>query len=198
MTTPTVPPPGDTPATPPAHDPATAFSPDTHRIFVIGVLVLVFGGIAAFVVVKLLNPPAPAYSAGDCVQVVEGGRYDAAVEKVGCAEEAALYEVGVYLDDPDEECSSDAYSSYKQTGGNQQEYKLCLMINAAEGDCLRVPTIAMGEEKKVACTSEEANRKVTRVIEGTADQSACDPESAQDARVYPNPKRTVCIGPVGA
>ncbi len=198
MSTPTVPPTGNLPVVPPPHDPEAEFSPRTMRIIVFGVLIAIFGGIAAFVVVKVLNPPPPAYSAGDCLQVVEGGRFDAEVEQVDCGEQAALYEVGVYLDDPDASCPSDAYSEYRQTGGKQQEYKLCLMLNAAEGDCLDVPMISAGEEKKVACTSEDANVRITRLIEGTADESACGAGAAEDARVYPQPKRTVCLGPVRA
>ena len=198
MTTPTVPPAGSVPALPPSHDPETEFSPRTVRIIVFGVLIAIFGGIAAFVIVKVLNPPPPAYSVGDCVQVVEGGAFDAEVEKVGCGEQAALYEVGVYLDDPDESCPSESYSEYRQTGGKQQEYKLCLMLNAEEGDCLSVPMISAGEEKKVDCTSDDANVRITKLIEGTADESACGAEAAEDARVYPRPERTVCLGPVRA
>jgi hypothetical protein len=132
------------------------------------------------------------------VEIVEGGRFSAQVEKAGCGDEAALYEVGLYLDDPDGSCPAESYSAYQQSGGRQQEFTLCLMLNAAEGDCLRMPTIALGEEKKVACTDQEANRRVTKVIDGTADGAACDRGSVDDARVYPDPKRTVCIGPVAA
>jgi hypothetical protein len=198
MTTPTVPPAGNAHVTPPAHDQDTDPSARTMKIIVFGVLIAIFGGVAAFIVVKVLNPPAPEYSAGDCIQVVEGGRFDAEVEKVDCGEQAALYEVGVYLDDTDGPCPADSYSEYQQTGGKQQEYKLCLMLNATEGDCLSVPMISAGEEKKVACDSDEANVKITRVVDGTADENACGAEAAEDARVYPQPKRTVCIGPVGA
>lgn len=184
--------------TPAAHDPETEFSPKTMGIIVFGVLIAIFGGVAAFIVVKVLNPPAPAYFAGDCVQVVEGGRFDAEVTKVDCAEQDALYEVGLYLDDPDESCPSDAYSEYQQTGGQRQEYKLCLMLNAGEGDCLSVPVIAAGQERKVACTSDDANVKITKVVEGTADENACGADAEENARVYPQPKRTVCLGPVQA
>jgi hypothetical protein len=197
MPSPTAPNPGGPPSFPPDPEPAAEFSATT-RIIVFGVLIAIFGGIAAFVIVKVLNPPAPAYSAGDCVRVVEGGRFDAEVEQVDCAQDGALYEVGVYLEDPDQSCPAESYSSYQQTGGRQQEYKLCLVLNAEEGDCLDVPTIALGQEKQVACTSDEANRKVTRVVEGTADESACDPEYVDEARVYPQPERTVCLGPVDA
>lgn len=198
MTTPTVPPSGNVPFTPPPIDPEPEFSPKTMKIIVFGVLIAIFGGVAAFIVVKVLNPPAPAYSAGDCIQVVEGGRFDAEVAAVDCAEQGALYEVGLYLDDPGESCPSESYSEYRQTGGKQQEYKLCLMLNAEEGDCLSVPMISAGEEKKVACTSDDANARITKVVEGTADRNACGAEAAEDARVYPQPKRTVCIGPVQA
>jgi hypothetical protein len=189
---------GNAPVAPPPYEPETEPAPKTMRIIVFGVLVAIFGGIAAFVVVKVLNPPAPEYAAGDCVQVVEGGRFDAEVERVDCGAQTALYEVGVYLDSADEACPAGSYSEYRQSGGRQQEYKLCLMINAAEGDCLSVPMISAGEEKKVACASDEANLRITKVVEGTADESACGAGAAEDARVYPQPKRTVCTGPVGA
>lgn len=183
MTTPALP--------PPAHDQETEFAPRTMKIAVFGVLIAIFGGVAAFVVVKVLNPPPPRYVAGDCVQVVESGRHDAEATLVDCARQDARYEVGLYLDDPDEPCPSGAYSEYRRTGGQQQEYKLCLMLNAEEGDCL-----SAGQEKKVACTSDDANVRITRVVEGTTDEDACGAE--ENARVYPQPKRTVCIGPANA
>ncbi|MGB3439257.1 MAG: hypothetical protein WBA97_10955 [Actinophytocola sp.] len=190
MTSPTPPRPGN--------DLSAEFAPKSMTIIVCGVLIAIFGGIAAFIVVKVLNPPPPAYGAGDCVKVVDGGRYATEVEKIDCAERDAIYEVGLYLDDPAESCPAESYSSYEQTGGKQHRYKLCLMLNAAPGDCLRVPAIVLGEEKKVACTSDEANRKVTKVIDGAADDAGCGPGSAEDARVYPEPRRTVCLGPVAA
>lgn len=199
MTSSTMPPAGSAPAGPPTHDPNTEFSPRTQRtvkFVVFGALIAVFAGVAAFIAVKALNPPPPAYAAGDCIQVVEGGRFDAEVKKVDCGEMAALYEVGVYLDDPDASCPAESYSKYQQTGGKQQEYQLCLMLNVAEGDCLSVPMISAGEEKKVDCAGGDANVKVTKVVEGTADENACGAEAAEDARVYPQPKRTVCLGPV--
>lgn len=196
MTTPTVPS-GNVPATPPGHDPDTEFSPKTVKnikIAGIAALIAVFAAVAIFIVVKVLNPPPPAFNAGDCVEVVNGGQYAAKIEKADCGSDAALYEVAAYLDDPDAECPSEDYARYEQTGGNQQEYKLCMMLNVADGDCLRMPTIAAGQEKKVACTSDEANVQVTKVIKGTADKSGCPGESAENARVYPDPKRTVCLG----
>ena len=179
---------------PPGQNPDGASSSRSSRIIIFGVLVAIFGAVAIFMVVKVLNPPPPAFTAGDCVEVVSGGRFAAEIEKVDCGSDAALYEVGVYLDDPDADCPSEDYARYQQTGGKQQEYKLCMMLNVAEGDCLSVPMISAGQEEKVACTSDDANVLVTKVIEGTADKSGCPAESAENARVYPDPKRTVCLG----
>lgn len=193
MATPTVP--------PPAQDESLEFSPRTKKIITVVVsviLVAIVGGIATFIAVKVLNPPAPAFAAGDCVEVVKGGPYAAEVEKIACGEQAALYEVGLYLDNPDESCPDKVYSSYKQSGGKRQEFRLCLMLNAAEGDCIKVPMISAGQEKKVACASGEANLQVTKVVDGTADKASCDAASVDNARVYPQPKRTVCLGPVAA
>lgn len=193
MSTPTV--------QPPAQDDSVEFSPRTKKIIrvVVGVvLVAIFGGIATFIAVKVLNPPPPAYAVGDCVRVVKGGPYQAEVEKIDCGDQEALYEVGLYLESTDESCPDKTYSTYKQSGGKTQEFRLCLMLNAVEGDCLKVPMISAGEEKKVACTSDEANLRVTKLIDGKADKSACDAESVDNARVYPQPKRTVCLGPVAA
>ncbi|MFI7673503.1 hypothetical protein [Actinophytocola sp. NPDC049390] len=186
-----------TPAVPPPYDPNAEFPPKTVKnvkIAGIAALVTVFAAVAIFIVVKVLNPPAPAFAAGDCVEVVNGGQYAAQIEKVDCGSDAALYEVGVYLDDPDAECPGEDYARYQQTGGNQQSYQLCMMLNVADGDCLEMPMISAGQEKKVACASDEANVAVTKVIEGTADRSGCPAESAENARVYPDPKRTVCLG----
>lgn len=191
MTTPTVPSSDDIPGIP---GPDPGDSARGAKIIGLGVLVAVFGAVAIFIVVKVLNPPAPAFNVGDCVEVVSGGQFAARIEKVDCGSDAALYEVGVYLDDPDADCPGDDYARYQQTGGKQQEYKLCMVLNVTDGDCLEVPMISAGQEKKVACTSDEADVQVTDVIEGTADRSACPAEFAENARVYQDPKRTVCLG----
>lgn len=191
MTFPIVPPTGDLPILPPEQD-----SSRSVWIMVLGILVTIFGGVAIIIVVRVLNPPLPAFASGDCVRVVDGDGYSAKAEKIDCDEDDALYEIGIYMDKPDGSCPSDAYSSYQQSGGRQQEFTLCFMLNATEGDCLSIPAIAMGEEKKVACDSDEANRRVTKIIDGKADKNACTPNSANDARVYPQPERTVCLGPV--
>jgi hypothetical protein len=180
----------------PGHDPSTEADPRAVRIIVAGVLVTIFGGIAIFIVVKVLNPPPPAFSAGDCVALVQGGLYAGKVEKVGCAQDAALYEVGVYLNDQDTPCPAGSYSSFAPTRGTQQEYRLCLVLNVEAGDCLRVPALAHGVEARVACTGGRANATVTAVLHGTADKAGCGPGSAEAARVYPVPRRTVCLAPV--
>ena len=199
MTNPTVPPPGNAPVPPGAPEPAE-FSPRTKKILtvVMGVvLVAVLGGVAAIVVTRVLDPAPPAYAAGDCVKT-SGGQFHAKVEKADCGDRNTVYEVGLYLDDPDADCPAESYASYEQTGGKQDEFKLCLVLNAAEGDCFSTPTISLGEEKKVDCANDKANRRVTAVVDGTADKAACTPESVENARVYPDPKRTVCLGPVQA
>jgi hypothetical protein len=191
MATPTVP---NVPFTPPGHNPDAEPTPSALRIIVFGVLVAVFGAVAIFVVVKVLHPPAPAFTAGDCVEVVDGGQAAAEIAEVDCGSDTALYEVGVYLDDPDADCPGGDYAHHRQTGGKQQEYKLCMVLNVADGDCLSVPETSAGQEEKVACTSDDANVQVTEVVAGVADRSACPAGSAEHARVYPEPKRTVCLG----
>ena len=193
MTTPTAPPSGNVPGTPPAHDPNTEFSPRTKKIMGFGVLIAIFGAVAVFIVVKVLNPPAPAYNAGDCIEVVSGGHLAAKVEKADCGAEEAIYKVGVYLDDTKAECPEGDYATFKQSGGKVQNYRLCLVLNAAEGDCLDVPMIGGGQEVKAACTAENANVKVTKVIDGKADKSGCPAEAADNARVYSEPKQTFCL-----
>ncbi|WP_306749534.1 LppU/SCO3897 family protein [Saccharothrix yanglingensis] len=161
------------------------------------VLVAVIGGVAAIIATRVLNPAPPTYAAGDCVKT-GGGQFHATVEKVDCGDRGAVHEVGLYLDDPDADCPAESYSSYEQTGGKEDEFKLCLVLNASEGDCFSIPTISLGEEKKVDCGSDEANRRVTEVVDGTADKAACASDSVENARVYPAPERTVCLGPVPA
>lgn len=199
MTNPTAPPSGGAPVPPGSPEPVE-FSPRTKKVLtaVIGVvLVAVIGGVAAIIATRALNPAPPAYAAGDCVKT-GGGQFHATVEKADCGDPGAVYEVGLYLDDPDADCPAESYSSYKQTGGKQDEFKLCLVLNAAEGDCFSTPTISLGEEKKVDCADDEANRRVTGVVDGTADKAACAPGSVEHARVYPDPKLTVCLGPARA
>jgi hypothetical protein len=194
MTHSALPPSGNFPILPPGGDDPAEFAPGTARIVVIGVLVSIFGGVVIIIIVRVFDPVPPAYVVGDCVQVVDSVQ----VTKVDCAAGDALYEVGVYLDDPAGTCPGDDYSAYRQTGGTKQEFTLCLMLNAGEGDCFALPAATLGEETRTPCDSDTATRRVTKVVDGTADRNVCASGSRDDARVYPRPARTVCLAPMAA
>ncbi|MFD1146374.1 LppU/SCO3897 family protein [Saccharothrix hoggarensis] len=157
----------------------------------IGTVVLAIVGIVIAGVIAGVNGPAGA-EAGDCIKVNSASASDADVEKIDCSSAEAAFKVVANLDSGSDACPSGDYAEYSTSGGRRSDgFKLCLMLNAAEGDCFKEEgSIVAGKTSKVTCDSS-ATYKVTKVVEGRADENEC--ESGETVSVYSQPATTICM-----
>jgi hypothetical protein len=141
---------------------------------------------AAAVAVAYFNRNNPNNAeTGDCIKVNRAAATNADVEKIDCATPEAVYRIGKKLDSSSASCPEGDYVEYTETGGNS--LKLCLMLNAKEGECF----VEDGQQdKRSDCAT--ANYKVAKVITGTAKAEECGEEDASNALVYSEPATTIC------
>ncbi|GHG50031.1 hypothetical protein GCM10017567_85970 [Amycolatopsis bullii] len=163
--------------------------------------VLILGGLGALVVIALViggifafkESPARA-NAGDCLTITEfttGGKDPV---KADCADPKANVKVAKKLDTASEACpgGSDAgYDTYSVSGSSS--YKLCLMINAKQGDCLSNFKSRTKGYEKVPCSDPTKDAELVKVVEGQATESVCEGTEATNAAVYPEPATTMCV-----
>lgn len=152
-------------------------------------------GIAAVVVVVGIvvgiiqfNSSPAGMSVGDCAKVT-GTTSDPNATKTDCSDSAANYKVAKKLSDTSDSCPSDSYDTYTETGSHSSDTKLCLMLNAKEGDCFSHFTDQNAMTLKVSCSDSSAEIKITKVINGSANESACPNSSGIS---YPDPATTLC------
>ncbi|MFI9010385.1 hypothetical protein ACIGNX_24430 [Actinosynnema sp. NPDC053489] len=148
-------------------------------------------GIVVAGIVANLNGPAGA-EAGDCIKVVSASVTDADVEKVDCSSPEAAFKVAANLDSSADSCPEGDYAEYSDSGGRRSDgFKLCLMLNAAEGECFKQEgSIVAAKTTKVPCDSS-ATYKVGKVVTGRADENEC--ESGDTVSVYSQPATTICL-----
>lgn len=129
---------------------------------------------------------------GDCIEFVDRPPAEVEVATIECAQPAAVYEVAATLPSPTAECATDRYDRYYQTG--HDEFTLCLMLNATEGECFDGLLVGAGPSGPVRADCATAGARVTRVLPGTADENAC-PAGTALPMAYPEPApgRTVCV-----
>ncbi|QLY31646.1 LppU/SCO3897 family protein [Nocardia huaxiensis] len=125
---------------------------------------------------------------GDCINVLEGA--SAKTEPVDCSSEKAVYKV-MQVFDKSTTCK-DEYTSYEETLNGGTTAFLCLAPNFKEGACYN-ENQSTGY-KYVACTAPDASFKVTKRIDGQADEFLCDATSALGFRMIPDPATTFCLG----
>ncbi|MFD2419149.1 LppU/SCO3897 family protein [Amycolatopsis pigmentata] len=125
---------------------------------------------------------------GDCLNVKEFKRGNEP-DRVGCADPSANVKVAVKLDDGAARCPDGDYDEYSVSGS----YKLCLIPNDREGDCLAnfSSTTTQGY-LHVDCADGKAEVKVVKVAQGVADESGCEGTDATSYRSYSQPKSTYC------
>jgi hypothetical protein len=124
---------------------------------------------------------------GDRIEVVSA--QDARTETVDCRGPEAVYRVGKRLDSASGACPDGEYSEL--TSGTS--VKLCLMLNAHEGDCFT--TMAAGRNRthqRVPCAGP-AEYQVRRVVVGRQDRTLCDEGNVVAS--YSEPATTVCLMP---
>jgi hypothetical protein len=162
---------------------------------------LIVGGIAIVVVlagivfgaINFLKSPATS-SAGDCLAITEFTRGGDDPAKADCNDPKANVKIAKKLDSSSDECpgGSDAgYDTYSVSG--RSSYKLCLMINAKQGDCLANFTSQTKGYVKVPCTDPSKDGELVKVVTGQADKNVCEGTDATRVAVYPEPATTMCV-----
>jgi hypothetical protein len=162
---------------------------------------MIVGGIAIVVVlagivfgaINFLKSPATS-SAGDCLAITEFTRGGDDPAKADCNDPKANVKIAKKLDSSSDECpgGSDAgYDTYSVSG--RSSYKLCLMINAKQGDCLANFTSQTKGYVKVPCTDPSKDGELVKVVTGQADKNVCEGTDATRVAVYPEPATTMCV-----
>jgi hypothetical protein len=138
-----------------------------------------------------LNKSAPSSAnAGDCINIVSASITDPKVEKVECGSPNAAYKVAKKLDSASDNCPEGDYGSYSESGRRSGGFTLCLMLNAAEGDCFKTEgNFVSGKTSKVTCDAS-ASYKISKVVTGSTDKAACGSDGNEV--VYSEPATTLC------
>ncbi|WP_156757542.1 LppU/SCO3897 family protein [Actinokineospora pegani] len=140
-------------------------------------------------VVSFTKSPASA-DAGDCIKVNRGGSTSADVDKIDCADPAAVFVVGKKLDSAKATCPDGDYQQYTSSGRGS-DFSLCLVVNAKKGDCFDDIVIA-AQAKRVACSGAE--HEVLEVVEGRSEPDACAGAlNTNDGLIYTEPPRVICM-----
>jgi hypothetical protein len=154
---------------------------------IIPIVVIVIGGV--FAVVNYTQSPDSS-KVGDCLTV---SQFKQGVEptKAACADPAANVLIGAKVDDSKGSCPDGDYDEYSVTG--RPSYKMCLVINAKQGDCLSNFLSKTEGYQKVACSDPMVDAEIVKAVAGTASKALCDGTDATHAAVYPQPATTLCL-----
>ena len=162
---------------------------------------LILGGIGAVVLIGLIvvgiisfvKSPDRAVE-GDCLTITEFTQGGDDPAKADCNDPKANVKIAKKLENSSGDCpgGSDAgYDTYSVSGSNS--YKLCLMINAKQGDCLANFTSQTKGYLKVPCTDPSKDGELVKVVTGQADKNVCEGTDATRVAVYPEPATTMCV-----
>ncbi|HJQ48545.1 MAG TPA: hypothetical protein VJ870_19805 [Amycolatopsis sp.] len=152
---------------------------------VVVVVLMAIGAVAWFTT----SPDRAA--AGDCLNVKEF-KDRAEPSRVDCNDPSANVKVGVRLDDANGTCPDGDYDSYSVSGSG--DYKLCLMLNAREGECFANVSKSTDGYQRIDCADPSAEIKILKVVNGTAQDSACDAFDESLPVKYSQPATTLCAG----
>lgn len=161
--------------------------PRKNRVAVRIVLTIVLVAVAVVGAILWGTGSPDNAAVGDCLNVKEFKRGNEP-DRVRCADPSANVKVAVKLDGGGN-CPDGDYDEYSVSGS----YKLCLIPNDKEGDCLANfgSTTTQGY-LHVDCADGKAEVKVVKVAPGIADESACEGTEATSYRTYSEPKSTYC------
>ncbi|MFG1646904.1 hypothetical protein ACGFMK_42060 [Amycolatopsis sp. NPDC049252] len=160
------------------------------RLAIVAVIVVVGG---TLVIINFAKSPGSS-AVGDCLTITQFSTGGDDPVKADCADVNANVKIGAKLDSASDECPGGAespYDTYSVTGSSS--YKLCLMVNAKQGDCLANLTSKTEGYKKVPCSDPSGEAEVVKVVEGQADKNACGDSQDVIAVAYPQPARTMCF-----
>ncbi|MEV4310971.1 hypothetical protein [Actinocrispum sp. NPDC049592] len=122
---------------------------------------------------------------GDCIKIVSAA--DAQIDRVDCGSTDAVYKVAKKLDSATGLCPAGEYTQL--TSGSSM--KLCLMLNAKEGDCLRTETVGRNRTHERVPCGPSAEYRIVKVLPGTVDTKACEPGNV--VATYLEPPTTICL-----
>jgi len=182
-------PPGGQPGFPPA-PPKRSKAP---RLILGGIGAIVVVAIVIIGIVSFMKSPATS-NAGDCLTITEFTQGGEDPAKADCNDPKANVKIAKKLETSREDCpgGSDAgYDTYSVSG--RSSYKLCLMINAKQGDCLANFTSQTKGYLKVPCTDPTKDGELVKVVTGQADKNVCEGTDATRVAVYPEPATTMCV-----
>jgi hypothetical protein len=139
-----------------------------------------------------LNKSAPASAKpGDCINIISASITDPKIEKIECGSQNAAYKVAKNLDSSSGNCPTGDYGSYSESGRRGGGFTLCLMLNAAEGDCFKTEgNFVSGKTTKVTCDAT-ADYKISKVVTGSTDKAACGTDDGNEL-VYAEPATVLC------
>ncbi|QWF82096.1 hypothetical protein HUW46_05533 [Amycolatopsis sp. CA-230715] len=159
-------------------------------LVVAGVAVLALA--VTFLVVKLSSQPLSA-EVGDCldVHVVNPNPAPAdQAEQADCGAAEANVKVAVKYPDADRDCPARGYEFIYI--GNPKN-KLCLVINARQGDCFAGLSSGSEPYRRVPCTDAKAERQFVKIVEGEANEELCEEIDGATAVTFPQPPITFCL-----
>jgi hypothetical protein len=158
-----------------------------------GVLAVVVIAAVVVGIVSFTNSPASS-NVGECLAVTEFVQGGDAPAKADCGDPKANVKIAAKLDSASDNCpggSDAAYDTYSVSG--RSSYKLCLMINAKQGDCLANFSSQTKGYQKVACGDPAKDAELVKVVEGQASESVCEGTDATRVAIYPQPATTMCV-----
>ncbi|MER6665481.1 hypothetical protein ABT256_13135 [Amycolatopsis japonica] len=154
--------------------------------FAIPVLVVVIGG-GLFLFNHFTGTGSA--QAGDCLSVTEFSRTADDPKKIDCGAPEANVKIGARVGGS-ESCPEGDYDTISMTG--RISYKLCLVINVKQGDCLKGFNSQTAGYQKVSCTDSAKDAEVVKVA-NAADKVSCEGTEATKAAVYSTPPTTLCF-----
>lgn len=128
---------------------------------------------------------------GDCYAVTTFGDVDAEPAKADCGSIEANTKLGAKAESGDA-CPQGEYDQLT-VDRTFSSYKLCMMINARQGDCFENFLADSVAYQKVECSDPTKDAEVVKVIEGASGDTACDDTGATDLKSYSTPPSTVCV-----
>ncbi|MDT8911460.1 hypothetical protein [Amycolatopsis sp. PS_44_ISF1] len=159
------------------------------RFLRLGIILVVVVVAVVIGIVSYSSSPESS-SVGDCLKVAEFTD-GVTPDKVDCNDAAANVKIGARLSNASDKCPEGMYDEYEVTG--RSDYRLCLVINAKQGDCLKGYQSQTAGYQKVPCTDPAKDAELVKVVEGQEGEAVCRDTEATEYRSYSQPKLTLCI-----
>ncbi|OXM53585.1 hypothetical protein CFP75_06685 [Amycolatopsis alba DSM 44262] len=154
--------------------------------FAIPVLVVVIGG-GLFLYNHFTGTGSA--QAGECLSVTEFSRTADEPKKADCGAQEANVKIGARVAG-DESCPEGDYDTISMSG--RMSYKLCLVVNVKQGDCLKGYLSKTAGYQKVSCTDPAKDAEMVKVA-AVSDQATCEGTEATGVATYSTPPTTLCI-----